>query len=130
LIVKTKKTTRKNNMIVTVFRSRLNAQSQDAYQQTALRMSALAKGVPGYVSHKGFTADDGERVTIVEFESEEGLRAWATHPEHVQAKKIGRSLFFTEYRVQVCKVIRDTVKTAPAPVSFKASEKGQGAPDE
>lgn len=95
-------------MIVTVFRSRLNAESQDEYQQSAARMSELAKGIAGYVSHKGFTAADGERVTIVEFDSEEGLRAWATHPEHVQAKKMGRQLFFSEYRVQVCKVLRDS----------------------
>ncbi len=34
-------------------------------------MSALAKAMPGYISHKGFVAEDGERVTIVEFESDE-----------------------------------------------------------
>lgn len=95
-------------MIVTVFRSRLDAASLDEYKQVAARMSMLAAAVPGYISHKGFTADDGERVTIVEFASEDGLQAWARHPEHVEAKKQGRSLFFTEYRVQVCKVVRDS----------------------
>ncbi|MFT3778415.1 MAG: antibiotic biosynthesis monooxygenase [Ottowia sp.] len=101
-------------MIVTVFRSRLNAESQDEYQQSSARMSELAKGIAGYISHKGFTAADGERVTIVEFESEEGLRAWATHPEHVKAKKMGRQVFFSDYRVQVCSVIRDTAHRKPA----------------
>jgi heme-degrading monooxygenase HmoA len=95
-------------MIVTVFRSRLNPDAQDEYKQWASRMSALAVAMPGYLSHKGFVAEDGERVTIVEFESEEGMRAWATHPEHVAAKKKGRSVFFTEFRVQVCNVVRDT----------------------
>lgn len=101
-------------MIVTVFRSRLNPESQAEYQQSAARMSELAKGIAGYISHKGFTAADGERVTIVEFESEEGLRAWATHPEHVEAKKIGRQVFFSEYRVQVCNVVRDSANRKPA----------------
>jgi len=95
-------------MIVTVFRSRLNPDAQDEYIRWASWMSTLAADVPGYVSHKGFVAEDGERVTIVEFESEEGMRAWATHPEHADAKKKGRSVFFTEYRVQVCNVVRDT----------------------
>lgn len=101
-------------MIVIVFRSRLNAESQNEYQQSAAQLSQLVAGIAGYVSHKGFTAADGERVTIVEFESEEGLRAWATHPEHVEAKKMGRRVFFSEYRVQVCNVVRDTAdrKTA------------------
>jgi heme-degrading monooxygenase HmoA len=95
-------------MIVIVFRSRLNAEAQEEYKNWAARMSVLAATIPGYVSHKGFVAEDGERVTIVEFESEDGLRSWATHPEHVEAKKKGRSLFFTEYRVQVCDVVRDS----------------------
>ncbi len=95
-------------MIVTVFRSRLNAQFQGEYQKSAARMSELVRSLAGYVSHKGFTADDGERVTIVEFDSEEGLKAWAAHPEHVEAKKQGRQMFFSEYRVQVCNVVRDS----------------------
>jgi len=95
-------------MFVTVFRSRLNPETQEEYQRWAARMSALVADIPGYVSHKGFEAKDGERVTIVEFASEAGLRAWATHPEHVEAKRKGRSTFFAEYRVQVCQVLRDS----------------------
>ena len=71
-------------------------------------MSELAKKMPGHVSHKWFTAPDGERVTIVEFEDEEAQRAWATHAEHMDAKKKGRADFYLEYRVQVCNVVRDT----------------------
>ncbi len=37
-------------------------------------MSALARTMPGYISHKCFLAEDGERVTIVEFESEVAQR--------------------------------------------------------
>jgi len=93
-------------MIVTVFRSRLNEEAQDEYLQWAARMGELAKTMPGYLSHKGFVAPDGERVTIVEFETEDQVRAWATHPEHVAAKKKGRSTFYSEYRIQVCTVQR------------------------
>jgi len=95
-------------MFVTVFRSRLNPEALEEYQQWAARMSALVAEIPGYVAHKGFEAKDGERVTIVEFASEEGLRAWATHPAHVEAKRKGRSTFFADYRVQVCQVLRDS----------------------
>jgi heme-degrading monooxygenase HmoA len=63
-------------MIVTVFRTRMNPDVQDEYGPMAKRMSELARAVPGYVSHKGFVADDGERLTIVEFETEEALQKW------------------------------------------------------
>lgn len=94
-------------MIVTVFRSRVKPEAQEEYARWAARISELARQMPGYISHKGFVAEDGERVTIVEFESEEAQRAWSVNREHAEAKKKGRSSFYLEYRVQVCTVQRD-----------------------
>lgn len=93
-------------MIVTVFRSRLNPDAQDEYGLMARRMSELARTIPGYVSHKGFIAEDGERVTIVEFETEEALRQWKIHPEHAKAKRRGIDSFFSGYKLQICQVIK------------------------
>ena len=95
-------------MIVTVFRSRVKPEAREEYARWAGRMSELARQMPGYISHKGFVAEDGEQVTIVEFESEEAQRAWSAHREHVEAKKKGRSSFYLEYRVQICTVQRDS----------------------
>lgn len=94
-------------MVVTIFRNRLKADADPEYSQWAARMSELAKTMPGYISHKVFTAEDGERVTIVEFADEEGQRVWSTNAEHQGAKAKGRADFYTEYRLQVCSVIRD-----------------------
>jgi heme-degrading monooxygenase HmoA len=94
--------------IVTVFRSRVRKETLSDYVPLATRMSELATKMPGYLSHKGFVADDGERVTIVEFESEEAHRAWAQHAEHVEAKKKGRSTFYAEYKIQICVVQRES----------------------
>ena len=95
-------------MIVTVFRSRLKPDVQDAYGPMARHMSELARTIPGYISHKGFFADDGERVTIVEFEHEEGMRAWRTNPEHLAAQKLARTKYYTEYHVQICTLDRES----------------------
>ena len=95
-------------MIVTIFRSRLRPEAKEEYERWAPRISELARKMPGYISHKSFTAEDGERVTIVEFESEEALRAWSVQREHVEAKKKGRGSFFSEYRIQVCTVQRSS----------------------
>ena len=94
-------------MIVTVFRSRLRPGLQDEYLALVERMRAIAVTMPGYISHKGFWAEDGERLTIVEFESEETLRAWRMHPEHRKAQQAGRDLYYTEYDIAVCEVLRE-----------------------
>lgn len=98
----------RTTMIVTVFRSRLREENRAAYQELATRMSSLAQGMPGYVSHKSFVADDGERVTLVEFADEASQRQWALHAEHVAAKKRGRESFYAEYSLQVCEVVRES----------------------
>ena len=96
-------------MILTVFRSRLRPEAQDEYSRWATRMSELARSMPGYISHKTFTAPDGERVTLAEFDTEEHMRAWSTHPEHLEAKKLGRAGFYSEYDIKVCNIVRSHV---------------------
>lgn len=95
-------------MIVTVFRSRLLPGVRDEYIALVARMAELAATMPGYISHKGFFAEDDERVTIVEFEAEEGMRAWRTHPEHIEAQRKARKIYYSEYHIQVCEMVRET----------------------
>jgi heme-degrading monooxygenase HmoA len=104
-------------MIVTVFRSRLKPGVKEDYVALVDRMAALAETMPGYISHKGFFADDGERVTIVEFEHEAGQRAWRTNPEHLAAQRLARQKYYIEYHIQVCTLDRET--------KFKAQEPAQ-----
>lgn len=93
-------------MIITIFRSRLRPENQEAYQKMAARMDDLANRMPGFRSIKTFTAPDGERVSIVEFETEETHNAWRHHPEHMKAQQLGRELFYSEFQIQVCTVER------------------------
>ena len=95
-------------MIVTVFRSRLMPGVREDYVSLVDRMIELAASMPGYISHKGFFADDGERVTIVEFESEEAQRAWRMQPEHRDAQRKAREIYYSSYSVQVCEVKRES----------------------
>lgn len=94
-------------MIVVVFRSRLTPEAGEDYETTAARMDELAVKMPGYVAHKEFSAEDGERLTLVEFESERAIAAWRTHPEHVDAQRKGRAKFYSEFRLTVCEVLRE-----------------------
>jgi heme-degrading monooxygenase HmoA len=93
-------------MIITIFRSRLCPEHEETYQRVAARMHELAQAMPGFVSIKTFTAPDGERVSIVEFESEETHNAWRQHPEHKEAQRLGREMFYSEFQLQVCKLER------------------------
>jgi heme-degrading monooxygenase HmoA len=90
--------------VVTVFRSRLRPDSLEEYAETAARMDELARAMPGYVDHKGFTAEDGERVTVVTFADRASHDAWRTHLEHRLAQRRGREAFYETYTLQVADV--------------------------
>ena len=94
-------------MVITIFRSRLRPEHLKEYGEWATRIHDLAVKMPGFISIKGYTAEDGERVSIVEFESEESMRNWREQPEHREAQELGRKLFYSEYSIQVCQPIRD-----------------------
>lgn len=95
-------------MVVIVFRTRLRPNvDQQALAQLGARMYELAAAMPGFLSYKDFTAEDGENVSIAEFESPETLAAWREHPEHKVAQQRGRTEFFIEYHIQVCALERD-----------------------
>lgn len=92
--------------IVTVFRSRLPEGVDESYGPVAVRMLERAHAMPGLVDVKSFTAADGERVTIVEFDSREHHDAWRVDPEHRDAQRRGRDEFYATYSIQVCEVVR------------------------
>jgi heme-degrading monooxygenase HmoA len=92
--------------VVTVFRSRLRPESQDEYYPVSAEMTDLAATMPGLIDVKSFTAEDGERVTLVTFADEESQRAWREHARHRVAQGQGRQAFYSEYSLQVCTTVR------------------------
>jgi heme-degrading monooxygenase HmoA len=92
--------------IVTVFRNRLRDDINE-YEETAGEMLAAASAMAGFLSFEQFTAADGERVAIIEFDTWEHHQAWANHPDHRVAQQRGRAEWYAEYRIQVCRVLSE-----------------------
>ena len=108
-------------MILTVFRSRLNEGHRADYDRHVATTAALAEQAPGFLGHKMFVAEDGERVTLVEFDSMEAQKAWSLSPEHKAAAIAGRRGFYAEYRIQICTVERQSGFVAGAAPSVSSA---------
>lgn len=93
-------------MMVVVFRSRLRPGVDEEYAARSAEMLSIASKMPGFLSIKGFTAEDGETLGLVEFDTAEHLEAWRKHADHLEAQREGREKFYAEYRVQVCELVR------------------------
>ena len=95
-------------MTLIVFRTRMAPDAPESYGARAEEIYGYALRAPGFRSIKDFVAEDGERVALVEFDTEEQSRAWGAHPEHRKAQQEGRDLYYSEYSVQVCEVVRES----------------------
>ncbi len=87
--------------VMTIFRSRRLDRAETAYRQLVQEMEAAARSSPGFVDFKTFTADDGERVSLVTFATPAAHQAWRDDPGHQQAQRLGREEFYLEYSVLV-----------------------------
>lgn len=95
-------------MVLVVFRSRLRAEAREEFGELAAELLETARAMPGFVSYTSFTADDGERCSVIEFQTPEQLQAWREHPRHRAAQALGRERFYQEYTLHVAEPVRST----------------------
>lgn len=87
--------------VVTVFRNRLTPGADPAYGDELAIVAELARSMPGFVESKTFTADDGERATVVTFADAASHQGWRDHPRHREAQQNGRAQYYATYSIQV-----------------------------
>ena len=77
------------------------------YAETADRMEALAAGQPGYLGIESARGPDGLGITVSYWATEDAMRAWKQHAEHLVAQERGQRQWYSGYRVRVARVERD-----------------------
>ena len=95
-------------MVIAVFRSRLRPDCEKEFQQLKTRMLEIAQSMPGFISHKVYVSDDGERCSVIEFDSADNMAAWRDHPEHLAAKQAGRERYYEDYSLIVADASRSS----------------------
>jgi heme-degrading monooxygenase HmoA len=90
-------------MHLTIFRNRKRADMDaSAYAADAELMEQTAAAMPGFLSVKTFQSDDGETVTISEWESLDAARNWGRHPDHAIVQQRGKNDYYAEYALYSC----------------------------
>jgi heme-degrading monooxygenase HmoA len=89
-----------------IFTSLRNESDNDGYAEAAGRMLELAREQPGFLGVDSARGADGVGITVSYWESEDAIRAWKRHAEHVEARKQGREDWYAHYTVRVARVER------------------------
>jgi heme-degrading monooxygenase HmoA len=90
-------------MYMNVFRSRKRGDMDAAaYAADAARMLEVAQGMKGFIAFRTYTADDGETLSMSEWETQDDAGAWARHAEHAMVQGRGRTDYYESYTVYSC----------------------------
>ncbi|WP_159977565.1 MULTISPECIES: antibiotic biosynthesis monooxygenase [unclassified Novosphingobium] len=90
-------------MFLVVFRNHKRADiDADAYINDSFAMEALAREQPGFLMFKSYTGDDGEVLSMSEWEDEASARAWSHNAEHMIVQLRGRDEYYERYTLYAC----------------------------
>lgn len=91
-----------------VFTSVRSAADAKGYAATAERMVELAAVQPGFLGMESVRGDEGQGITVSYWSSLEAIRNWRDVAEHRLAQANGRSKWYDEFRLRICRVERET----------------------
>ncbi len=92
-------------MFVVIFRAKVRSVDQE-YPEIAARLRDLALGQFGCLEFHSVTEGRNE-VALSYWASEENIRAWKSHPEHIAAQSRGKEIWYESYSVQIVNITRE-----------------------
>jgi len=92
-------------MFVVIFRAKFRQIDGD-YALIAACMRELALGQFGCLEFTAVT-EGSDEIALSYWPSEEHIRSWRAHSEHVLAQQLGRERWYESYSVQVAEISRE-----------------------
>jgi len=94
-------------MFVVIFRAKVRSTGTDSeYTQVAARMRQLALEEFGCLDFTAVT-EGSDEIALSYWPSEDHIRVWKSHSEHVLAQQLGRERWYESYTVQVAEITRE-----------------------
>ena len=87
-----------------IFASKLNKHSE-GYADTAEAMVLLAANQPGFLGIESAREEIG--ITVSYWSDLEAIKKWKSNAEHIQAQRLGREKWYSEFTVRIAKVERE-----------------------
>ncbi len=96
-------------MIAVIFEFEPQAESRQAYLDTAASLRPLLEKADGFISIERFESlsQPGRMLSLSYWRDEDAVRQWRNLEEHRRAQEAGRGGLFAGYRLRVAQVLRD-----------------------
>lgn len=90
-----------------IFTSQRTDKDGEGYAKMAEVMDELAQKQPGFLRVESTRSVEGKGITVSYWESLEAIQAWKENSKHLVAQQFGKEKWYTQYNVEICKVIKD-----------------------
>lgn len=90
-----------------IFTSMNSGEDEEAYSSMADRMVELASEQEGYLGLESSRDANGLGITVSYWESEESIKKWKTNSENVEAQKLGKEKWYSNFSLRIAKVFRE-----------------------
>lgn len=88
----------------------IRTEGDNGYGNMAEEMELLAKQQPGFLGVESAREELG--ITVSYWQTLEDVRNWKANSDHLFAQKQGRTQWYSQYKVRMCKVEREYEFTA------------------
>jgi len=90
-----------------IFTSQRTEEDGEGYAKMAEVMDELAQKQPGFIRIESARNSEGKGITVSYWESLDAIQAWKENSKHLVAQKLGKEKWYSQYNVEICKVIKD-----------------------
>lgn len=97
-----------------IFTNRLRQVPQEGYEKMAERMCELAAQQPGYLGFESSRDPSGFAISVSYWKDMESIKSWKQVSEHLSAQQQGKSDWYSDYRVRICRVEQEYSWSQPS----------------
>lgn len=90
-------------MYVVTFFTEIHEGVTEEYESWSRKMQDLARSQPGFLGFEAVQQKDGKGISVSFWKTLEDIQNWKSHPEHLEAQKIGRERFYKSLKIIVSK---------------------------
>lgn len=87
-----------------IFVNQRTPDDHEGYGQMAERMVELAQQQPGYLGMESVRETSGKGITVSYWRDEEAIAQWKNNIEHIEARKLGKKIWYEDYQLQIAKI--------------------------
>ena len=83
----------------------IKSADQENYAEMSAQMEKMVKFQTGYLGHE--SASSGIGITVSYWQNLDAIQAWKNKSEHKIAQELGKSTWYSHYKIRICKVEKD-----------------------